>query len=80
MCVCVCVCVYVYIHTYIFVIIKDMGHYDYNSQRFDDYGICNYSTKNTTNDLCDKFVCIIVTVVILVVIFSIFYRGEDEGE
>ncbi len=67
-----------------------MGHYDYNSQIFNDYGICDYNTKNTTNGLRDKSICIIVMVVINVFydykcshigsyIFHI-YRSEDEGE
>ncbi len=58
--------IYIYIllkyYMYNFIIVKDIGHYDYNSQRPNDYG--RTSTKYTTSGLCIESKCIIIMVVV----------------
>jgi hypothetical protein len=49
-------------YMYNFIIIKDIGHYDYNSRRSNDYGMT--ITKNTTSGLCIESKCIIIMVVV----------------
>jgi hypothetical protein len=55
--------IFLKIYIYNVVVVKDMGHYDYSSQRFDGYAFVTM-TKNITSDFCDKSECNIVMVVI----------------